>query len=172
MFVPGVGVRAAGARRWMHLGPLSGGPAPFLIGSVALLRRGGPPGRPAPAGGAPGRWLAVLVLVVEPDFSAAAVALAVAFAALAGGGVAGRRLVPAAGLLLVALGFGATRFGYVESRIRGFLSPQSDRRGKGFEVLALARAKATPAPRPAWASGTAARAAGCRRPRATTSSRS
>jgi cell division protein FtsW len=50
--------------------------------------------------------------------------------------------VPAALLLLVALSFGALRFGYVDNRIRGFLSPQSDRRGKGFEVLALARANA------------------------------
>ncbi len=141
VFVPGLGVRAAGARRWIHLGPLSGGAAPFLIGAVALLVAAarGPGGRRLAAAGA---LVAVLALVVEPDFSAAAIALAVAFAALAGGGVAGRRLLPAAGLLLIALGFGATRFGYVDNRIRGFLSPQSDRRGKGFEVLALAHANA------------------------------
>ena len=29
VFVPGIGVRAAGASRWLHLGPLSGSPAPF-----------------------------------------------------------------------------------------------------------------------------------------------
>jgi cell division protein FtsW (lipid II flippase) len=141
VFVPGLGVRAAGARRWIHLGPLSGGPAPFLIGAVALLVAAArdPGGRRLAAMGA---LVAVLALVVEPDFSAAAIALAVAFAALAGGGVAGRRLLPAAGLLLIALGFGATRFGYVDNRIRGFLSPESDRRGKGFEVLALAHANA------------------------------
>ena len=141
VFVPGLGVRAAGARRWVHLGPISGGAAPFLIGAVALLiaaARAGVPRRVAAAGA----LVAVLALVIEPDFSAAAIALAVAFAALAGGGVAGRRLLPAAGLLLIALGFGATRFGYVENRIRGFRSPESDRRGKGFEVLALAHANA------------------------------
>ena len=93
--------------------------------------------------------LAVLVLVAQPDFSAAAVALCVTFAALAGAGVAGRRLVPAALVLLVALGLGASRFGYVGGRIHGFLSPQSDRRGHGFEVLALARAKANGAALPA-----------------------
>ena len=86
--------------------------------------------------------LAVLVLVAQPDFSAAAVALCVTFAALAGSGVAGRRLVPAAAVLLIALALGASRFGYVGDRIHGFLSPESDRRGHGFEVLALARAKA------------------------------
>jgi cell division protein FtsW len=205
VFAPGIGVRAAGARRWIHLGPLSGGPAPFLIGALALLvaaardsrarwttpgeaqlrqddlprepSKGSPtlprwttPGKAQlrqddlprePSKGSPTlpRWTtpgeaqlrpralagalaAVLALVIEPDFSAAAVALGVAFAALAGGGVPGRRLVPAAGLLLIALGFGATRFGYVENRIRGFRAPESDRRGKGFEVLALAHASA------------------------------
>ena len=84
-------------------------------------------------------------MVAQPDFSAAAVALCVTFAALAGAGVAGRRLVPAATVLLLALGLGASRFGYVGDRIHGFLSPQSDRRGHGFEVLALARAKANAA---------------------------
>lgn len=146
VFAPGIGVRAAGARRWIHLGPLSGGPAPFLIGAVALLvaaaRDDG-----ARRLGIAGALAAVLALVIEPDFSAAAIALAVAFAALAGGGVPGRRLLPAAGLLLVALAFGATRFGYVENRIRGFRAPESDRRGKGFEVLALAHANAAGAAR-------------------------
>ncbi len=88
------------------------------------------------------------MLVAQPDFSAAAVALCVTFAALAGAGVAGRRLVPAAAVLLLALVLGASRFGYVGSRIHGFLSPQSDRRGHGFEVLALARAKANAATGP------------------------
>ena len=70
------------------------------------------------------------------------IALLAAFAALAGGGVARRRLLPAAGLLLVVLALGATRFEYVDNRIRGFLAPQRDRHGKGFEVLALAHARA------------------------------
>jgi len=141
VFAPGIGVRAAGARRWVHLGFLSGGPAPFLVGAVALLVAAARDARARRLAVA-GALLAVLALVLEPDFSAAAITLAVAFAALAGGGVAGRRLLPAAGLLLIALAIGATRFGYVENRIRGFRSPESDRRGKGFEVLALAHANA------------------------------
>ena len=147
VFVPGVGVRAAGAHRWLHLGPLSGSPAPFLEVAVALLvaHWGISVG---PRTSARQKWAvifslaAVLALVLEPDFSAAAIALAVAFAALAGGGMAGRRLLPAAVLLLVALSVGALRFGYVDNRIRGFLAPENDRHGKGFEVLALARANA------------------------------
>ena len=114
--------------------------------------------------------IAVLVLVAEPDFSAAAVVLAVAFAALGGGGVASRRLIPAALLLLLALGAGASRFGYVNKRVDGFISPQSDRRGKGFEVLALARANAGAAAGAHGPRATAARAATCRRRPATTSS--
>jgi cell division protein FtsW len=153
VFVPGVGVRAAGASRWLHLGPLSGSPAAFLIAATGLLMAaawGGPPGPARGRGESRPLALAlalfaVLVLVAQPDFSAAAVALCVTFAALAGAGVAGRRLVPAAAVLLVALVLGASRFGYVGDRIHGFLSPKSDRRGHGFEVLALARAKANAA---------------------------
>jgi rod shape determining protein RodA len=148
-------VRAAGASRWLHLGPLSGSPAPFLIGATGLLMAAWV--GDVPAGGRR-TWrplalvlalLAVLVLVAQPDFSAAAVALAVTFAALAGAGVGGRRLVPAALVLVLALGLGASRFGYVGDRVRGFLSPERDRRGHGFEVLALARAKANGATHPA-----------------------
>ena len=153
VFVPGVGVRAAGASRWLHLGPLSGSPAAFLIGASGVWMAaawGGPPGplrgrgesRPLALALA---LVAVLVLVAQPDGSAAAVALGVTFAALAGAGVAGRRLVPAAAVLSLALVLGASRFGYVGGRIHGFLSPQSDRRGHGFEVLALARANANAA---------------------------
>jgi cell division protein FtsW (lipid II flippase) len=147
VFVPGIGVRAAGARRWLHLGPLSGSPAPFLALAVALLvARWGPsespPSSPRQGLAVALSLVAVLALVLEPDFSAAAIALAVAFAALAGGGMARRRLLPAALFLLIALSVGALRFGYVDNRIRGFLAPESDRRGKGFEVLALARANA------------------------------
>jgi cell division protein FtsW len=149
VFIPGVGVRAAGASRWLRLGPFSGSPAPFLIGATGLLVAawGGGSARPSkPLASRPAALalalLALLVLVAEPDFSAAVVVLAVAFAALGGGGVASRRLIPAALLVLLALAVGASRFGYVEKRVAGFMSPESDRRGKGFEVLALARAKA------------------------------
>jgi len=147
VFVPGIGVRAAGARRWLHLGPLSGSPAPFLAVAVALLVASWGPSDSTHSSARQGlavglSLLAVLALVAEPDFSAAAIALAVAFAALAGGGMARRRLLPATLFLLVALTAGALRFGYVDNRIRGFLAPESDRRGKGFEVLTLARANA------------------------------
>jgi cell division protein FtsW len=147
VFLPGIGVRAAGASRWLHLGPLSGNPAPFLIGAIGILVASSMCGdAPGPLGRTPlavaGGLLGVLLLVAEPDFSSAAVALAVAFAALAGGGVSGRRWVPAGALLLIALAVGASRFGYVGDRIHGFLAPERDRRGKGFEVLQLAHTNA------------------------------
>jgi len=160
VFVRGISVHAAGASRWLHLGPLSGSPAPFLIGATGLLvaawtgddATGGTGARPRRAAlplALALALLAVLVLVAEPDFSAAAVALSVAFAALAGVGIAGRRLVPAALVLALGLALGASRFGYVGDRIHGFLSPERDRRGHGFEVLALARARANAAAGPA-----------------------
>jgi len=151
VFVRGVGVHAAGANRWLHLGPVSGSPAPFLIGATGLLVAawaGGDAGAPGPRPRLASRplalalaLLAVLVLVAEPDFSAAAIALAATFAAFAGAGVAGRRLVPAAVVLALGLALGASRFGYVGDRVHGFVSPESDRHGHGFEVLALARAR-------------------------------
>jgi cell division protein FtsW len=153
VFVPGVGVRAAGASRWLRFGPLSGNPAPFLIFACGLLVAAWVRRRSSADRGPRRRFesrpvalalalVAVVVLIAEPDFSSAAVILAVTFAALAGTGVAGRRLAPAATILLIALAIGASRFGYVGGRVHGFLSPESDRRGRGFEVLELARAKA------------------------------
>jgi cell division protein FtsW len=144
VFLPKIGVRAGGASRWLRLGPISGNPAPLLAGAtVALLASAlsavGRVGREAGIGAA---LAAVLLLVAEPDFSAAAVALLAGLAALVGAGVGARRLIAPALLLLLALGLGAAQFGYVGGRIAGFLSPESDRRGKGYEVLALARANA------------------------------
>jgi cell division protein FtsW len=162
VFVPGVGVRAAGARRWLRVGALSGSPAPFLTAAVGLIIAAWGRGVPAlhvPPGGAPYRteveaddplprrtlalalaFLAILALIAEPDFSAAAIALAVGVVALAGLGIHGRRLVPATAVLVLALAVVAAQFGYVGGRVHGFLAPERDRRGKGFEVLALARA--------------------------------
>jgi cell division protein FtsW (lipid II flippase) len=147
VFVPNVGVRAAGASRWLHIGAFTGNPAPLLIAGVGLLiaasrSRPGAMWLTRPEMVAVLALIAVLSLAVEPDFSSAAIALCVGFAALAGGGVAGRRLIPAAALLVIALGLGASRFGYVGNRVHGFLEPERDRRGKGFEVLELAKAKA------------------------------
>jgi cell division protein FtsW (lipid II flippase) len=173
VFVPGIGVRAAGARRWLHIWGLSGSPAPLLTVAVGLIvsawgrasMRGDDervglaraPGAPATRltvlDALPRRILAVamalaavLALVVEPDFSAAAIAAAVALTALAGLGFRGRRLIPAAAALVLGLALVASQFGYVSGRVRGFFAPERDRRGKGFEVLALARATAGATP--------------------------
>ena len=176
VFVPGIGVRAAGARRWLHVGALTGSPAPILTVAIALHRsRPGaaiprthrphrasacrpPPVRRPPARAPPDphgcgcvlalalAFAALLALVVEPDFSAAAIAGAVGLAALAGLGFRGRRLVPAAAALVLALMLVASQFAYVSGRLHGFIAPERDRHGKGFEVLAIARATASATP--------------------------
>ncbi len=158
VWVPRVGVLAAGARRWIHLGPIGGSPSPMLAGAVALwLAAGesGPGDAPAARSRATrvtrrravalaGALTAVLIMALEPDFSAAATTLVVAFATVAAAGrVRARRLIPVAAIMLALLAGGALRSSYVDKRIRGFLAPESDRRGKGFEVLALAHANAT-----------------------------
>jgi cell division protein FtsW len=155
VFAPGIGVHAAGANRWIHLGPFSGDPAPLLTAATALLVAAwaaAPAGALAAADARPRLLaicmgaLAVLVFVAEPDFSAAAVTAVVVLATLAGAGWGGRRLVPAAAATALALVLLASRFGYVSGRVTGFLAPQADRRGKGYEVLALARAHAAATP--------------------------
>jgi cell division protein FtsW len=147
VFAPGVGVHASGANRWLHLGPFSFNPAPLLTAATALLLAAW--SAPPPGGRAQRRslaiglgTLAVLTFVAQPDFSAAAITAVVMFVALAGAGVDARRLVPAAAAGLLVLALLASRFGYVSGRVSGFLAPQSDRRGKGYEVLTLARTQA------------------------------
>jgi cell division protein FtsW len=156
VFAPGVGVRAAGANRWLHLGPISFNPASLLTSATAMLMAAWAAAPPAGARAATvppearGHRafavglgvLGVLTLVAEPDFSAAAVTAFVMLVAFAGAGVGGRRLVPAAAAAVVLLVLLASRFGYVSGRVSGFLAPEADRRGKGYEVLALARAQA------------------------------
>jgi cell division protein FtsW len=156
VFAPGVGVHAAGASRWIHVGPLSGDPAPLLTAATAMLvaawaaSPGGalavPDGRARRALAVTMAALAVLVFVAEPDFSAAAVTAIVLLAGLAGAGWGARRLLPAAAVTALVLALVASRHGYVNGRVSGFLAPQTDRRGKGYEVLALARAQAAATP--------------------------
>ncbi|MES1165245.1 MAG: FtsW/RodA/SpoVE family cell cycle protein, partial [Verrucomicrobiota bacterium] len=136
VFVPRLGVLAAGARRWVHLGPISGSPSSLLAGAVVLWLAAAESGPvQAVADNNPtrvtrrraiavaGSLLAVLVMALEPDFSAAATTLVVAFATVAAAGrVPARRLVPVAALLLALLAGGALRSAYVDNRIRGFVS--------------------------------------------------
>jgi cell division protein FtsW (lipid II flippase) len=141
VFAPGVGVRASGANRWLHLGPFSFNPAPVLTAATALLIAASR--RPLTVGLSA---LAVLTFVAQPDFSAAAITAFVMFVALAASGTDLRKLVPAAAGALLVLALLASRFGYVSGRVSGFLAPETDRRGKGYEVLALARAQAAATP--------------------------
>jgi cell division protein FtsW (lipid II flippase) len=154
VFAPGVGVHAAGANRWLHLGPLSGDPTPLLTAATALLVAAWGAAAPehalAPREEPRARQalvialavLAVLAAAAEPDFSAAAITALVAFVGLAGAGWGARRLVPAALATALTLALLASRFGYVNGRVSGFLAPEADRRGKGYEILALAHAQA------------------------------
>ena len=115
-------------------------------------------------------FAALLVLVAQPDFSAAAVALCVTFAALAGAAFAGRRLVPRRPCCCWRWPWARHASATSAAAFTASSRPRATSAGKGFEVLALARAKANaPTARRAW--DRAARAATCRRRAATTSSR-
>ena len=156
VFAPGVGVHAAGANRWVHVGPFSGDPAPLLTAATALLIAAWAARAPEDALVTEARThrplavamgaLAVLTLVAEPDFSAAAIAALVVYAGLVGAGWSRRRVLPAAAVTALALALVASRHHYVSGRVNGFLAPEADRRGRGYEVLALARAQAAATP--------------------------
>lgn len=152
VFVPGLGVRAAGAHRWLKVGASSFAPAPFLIWTTCLLvaawaplreRSSEPEGKLASVRlrvfllGAVG--LAFLAFVLEPDFSAAGILGVAVLVVLAGAGWGSVRLIASAVAGAVLLAIVASRFPYVAGRVAGFRAPAADRRGKGFEVLALER---------------------------------
>jgi cell division protein FtsW (lipid II flippase) len=164
-----IGVRAAGASRWLRLGPFSGNPAPFLIGATGLLvaawRSSG-----ASAGGGGAGWR---------RFASRPLALALRCSrswCWSRAGLLGRRgravrdvrgarrhsasrvaAGSAAVVVLIALALGASRFGMSAIASTATCHPESDRRGHGFEVLALARAKASGAAGPAGLGHGAAR---------------
>jgi cell division protein FtsW len=152
VFVPGLGVRAAGAHRWLKFGASSFAPAPFLVWATGLLTaawaptRGDPPeGRERPrssrlhVGLLASIGLALFVFVWEPDFSAAGIMVVTVLVVLAGVGWGSLRLIAVALAGAALLTLVASRFPYVASRVAGFRAPAADRQGKGFEVLALER---------------------------------
>lgn len=152
VFVPGLGVRAAGAHRWLKVGAASFAPAPFLVWTTALLAAAWAPprGRPSETEGTlpPVRrrvyllgavGLALFAFVMEPDFSAAGILGVTVLVVLAGVGWGSVRLIGSAIAGAVLLAVVASRFPYVAGRVAGFRAPAADRHGKGFEVLALER---------------------------------
>ncbi len=144
VWIPGVGAKINGARRWFSFGP---GFQPVELARVALivwlaarLDRIGPGVKDfarglLPTAAVPG-GLAVLLLL-QPDFGSALFFVGLSSLLLI---LAGARVTHFAGMLLVALpiliGYAATSLGHVQRRIEQFLSADLGHQAKQ-SLLAL-----------------------------------
>ncbi len=143
VLIPGIGYEVKGARRWIPLGPLGNlQPSEFVKLAVVLyaadytvrkaalmdsLRKGFMP------------MFAVMLtvgtlLLLEPDFGAFAVIVAIALGILFLGGLNWRLFVGL--ILLLAVGFVLLIYlsPYRMARLAGFLNPWDDPLGKGYQL--------------------------------------
>jgi len=142
VLVPGIGLVRGGARRWVHLGPLSLQPSEAVKIALVLylarsLTKKGERVREFSMGIVPHCLVATVLaglLLYEPDFGTAALAMGLLFLMLFAGGV---RTLHLAMLVLVALplvGWQITREGYRVRRLMAFLNPARDPHGVGFQL--------------------------------------
>jgi len=142
--VPGVGIQAGGARRWLGAGGFNIQPsevAKFVCiayMSGYIVRHG-----PAVAAGSAGAVIRPLVLigavlglvVVEPDLGNAVAIAAVAGCLLFVGGLGWRYILPLAGTGIGALALAVVLEPYRLTRVASYLNPWADPRGAGFQVV-------------------------------------
>lgn len=143
VFVPGIGARINGARRWLNLGPFSFQPselakfavlvfmADFMTRKVHLLgdlRRGFLP--PVILSG-----VLFLLVIVEPDFGTAALTMMLIGAMMLMGGVKGSFLAWTGALALPMAGILVLTASYRVRRLLAFWDPWSDAEGKGYQVV-------------------------------------
>ena len=143
VLLPGIGVARGGARRWLHLGPLALQPSEAAKVALVLylarsLSKKGERVQDFMVGVVPHCLVIGLVaglLLLEPDFGTAALAVGLLFLMLFAGGVRARHLaVPVLAALPLVL-FEATRAGYRAKRLLAFLNPALDPRGIGFQLM-------------------------------------
>jgi len=149
VLIPGIGRTVNGSRRWLSLFVVNVQPSEFMKLAVVLyaasyaVRRAAfltaeqPLKRTLIRGFLP--LFAVMVgvgglLLVEPDFGAFVVIVAIAFAILFLGGLDWRLFLGLALLLPVALGAILINAPYRLQRLTAFLDPWSDPLGKGYQL--------------------------------------
>lgn len=143
VLIPGVGLRAGGAQRWINLGVVIFQPvemvklltiifmASYLSKNERRLKEF-----------IPGVLVPLLILfvvagllILQPDFGSGVVIVAVCISMMLAAGVRLRYFI-GAGLLLVSLASVLVIFSpYRMSRVLSFLSPFSDAAGKGYQLI-------------------------------------
>jgi len=147
--VPGLGKSVNGSRRWLALGPVNLQPSEFMklavvlyaasysVRKAAFLHAEQPLRQTLSRGFAP--LFAVMVaigglLLLEPDFGAFVVIVAIAFGILFLGGLDWRLFLGLSALLPFALGAILVAAPYRLQRLTAFLDPWSDPLGKGYQL--------------------------------------
>jgi cell division protein FtsW len=143
VLVPGLGVVAGGARRWLRLGSLAFQPSELAKVALVLwlsrsLARKGERVRTFSAGLLPHLFmlgLFAVLLLLEPDFGTMVVMACLTFALLF---VAGARVAWLLGLLLAAAPVACVAVWnspYRLQRVLTFLDPWKDARGHGYQTV-------------------------------------
>ena len=149
VLVPGIGRSVNGSRRWLPLGIANVQPSEFMklavvlyaasyaLRKAAFLHAEQPLRQTLARGFAPLFAVMVLIgglLLMEPDFGAFVVIVAIAFGILFLGGLDWRLVLGLTALLPVALGAILVAAPYRLQRLTAFLDPWSDPLGKGYQL--------------------------------------
>ena len=142
VLVPGIGLVRGGARRWLHVGPLSLQPSEAAKVALVLylshsLSKKGERVRDFTVGVVPHCLVVGVVaglLLLEPDFGTAALTVGLLFLMLFAGGVRALHLAVPVAAALPLVAFEAMRAGYRAKRLLSFLNPALDPRGIGFQL--------------------------------------
>ena len=142
VFVPGIGMRINGARRWIHLG-ISGFQSVEMVKLILIIYlasymvrhresvHASMVGVLKPLGIA---GLLVLLLLAQPDFGSATLLLAVSLGMIWLGGARLRNLGLLGALAMPALAWAALFEDYRLKRLKSFLDPWADPFNEGFQL--------------------------------------
>lgn len=144
VLVPGVGVKAGGAVRWLHAGPLSFQPAELAkLAVIVMLAYSFSKKEPErmktfSLGVLPHLLLTLPVcglIVLQPDFGTAAMLGALVFVMLLVAGIR-RRYIAGLGMIgVAAVVLLVAQRGYRMERFLTFLDPWKDPTGSGFQIV-------------------------------------
>ena len=142
VLLPGFGLEANGARRWLGAGPLQIQPSELAKLALVLYAAALIASKPSRTRSLEGVRPLILVaaaisglIVLEPDLGTAIVVCLTLGALLVVGGVRGRHLMTLVGLLLFCALVFALLEPYRRARLTAFLNPWHDAQGGGFQSV-------------------------------------